>query len=90
MRAFVVAALLVSGCGLSGAQLSKIGAAMSGASASMSAAMPSAVGTPSATTCFFKSESTSGFNKICVYDCLGSAYATTISATSLCPLTLSH
>ena len=41
-----------------------------------------------ATTCFKTGEQTSGFNKICMYDCLGSAKAITISSTSLCPLTI--
>ena len=42
----------------------------------------------SAVTCFFKSEYTSGFNKICTYSCLGSDVAITIGATQLCPLTI--
>ena len=41
-----------------------------------------------AVTCFGKGEQISGMNKICYYDCLGSAAAITISATSLCPLTI--
>jgi hypothetical protein len=39
-------------------------------------------------TCFFKSETTSGMNKMCFYDCLGSAAAITISSVQLCPLTI--
>ena len=42
----------------------------------------------SAVTCFFKSEYTSGFNKICTYSCVGSDVAITIGATELCPLTI--
>lgn len=41
-------------------------------------------------TCFSKGEQTSGMNKICYYDCLGSAAAITISAVSLCPLTIKN
>ena len=41
-----------------------------------------------AVTCLFKSEYTSGFNKICTYSCLGSDVAITIGATQLCPLTI--
>jgi hypothetical protein len=41
-----------------------------------------------AAVCFFKGEQMSGFNRICYYDCLGSAYAITVKATDLCPLTL--
>lgn len=37
-------------------------------------------------TCFFKRETTSGMNKICYYDCLGSEAAITISSVQLCPL----
>ncbi|MDA1354495.1 MAG: hypothetical protein O3A01_08570 [bacterium] len=44
----------------------------------------------SGTTCFKKSDYTSGFNKICNYSCLGSAYATTIGSTQLCPLTVTR
>lgn len=38
--------------------------------------------------CFKKGEETSGFNKICYYDCLGSTAAITISSVELCPLTI--
>lgn len=41
-----------------------------------------------AATCFFKYEQISGMNKICFYDCLGSASAITISSVKLCPLTI--
>lgn len=42
----------------------------------------------SAVTCFKTGERISGMNKICYYDCLGSAAAITIQATQLCPLTI--
>ncbi len=38
-------------------------------------------------TAFLKREQSSGFNKICFYDRMGSAFAITIGATELCPLT---
>ena len=41
-----------------------------------------------AATCFKTGEQTSGMNKICYYDCLGSASAITIKSTQLCPLTI--
>lgn len=41
-----------------------------------------------ATTAFLKGEKTSGFNKICFYDNMGSEVAITIKATELCPLTI--
>ena len=41
-----------------------------------------------AATCFKKGEYTSGFNKICIYDCLGSDRALTLKSTDLCPLTI--
>ena len=37
---------------------------------------------------FLTGERTSGFNKICYYDKLGSTYTINISSTSLCPLTI--
>src|SRR5574337_503737 len=37
---------------------------------------------------FLKREYTSGFNKICVYDRLGSEVAVTIGAAQICPLSL--
>ena len=41
-------------------------------------------------TCFFKGERTSGMNKICYYDCMGSEAAITISSVSLCPLSINN
>ena len=43
---------------------------------------------PMAVMCFKTGEQTSGMNKICYYDCLGSAVAITISSVSLCPLSI--
>ena len=39
-------------------------------------------------TAFFKYEYTSGMNKICVYDYLGSDVVITIQSTRLCPLSI--
>lgn len=41
-----------------------------------------------AVVCFKSGEQQSGMNKICYYDCMGSATAITIGAASLCPLTI--
>lgn len=41
-------------------------------------------------TCFLNGEQRSGMNKICFYDCLGSAAAITVSSVSLCPLTIKN
>ena len=41
-----------------------------------------------AATAFLKGERTSGFNKICFYDNMGSEVAITIKSTDLCPLTI--
>jgi len=41
-----------------------------------------------AVTCFYKSEYTSGMNKICIYDCAGSQAAITVGAAQLCPLNI--
>lgn len=46
--------------------------------------------TASAGTAFFSYETTSGMSKICYYNYMGSTVAITISATSLCPLTISQ
>ncbi len=43
-----------------------------------------------AVLCFKTGERVSGLNKICFYDCLGSAAAITISSISLCPLTINR
>ena len=43
-----------------------------------------------AVTCFKKGEYTSGFNKICIYNCLGSDVAITIGAMQLCPLSIQN
>ncbi len=42
------------------------------------------------TVCFGRGEQMSGMNKICYYDCLGSAHAVTQSSVSLCPLTVTQ
>ena len=41
-----------------------------------------------ACTAFLSGERTSGMNKICFYDHLGSDYAITVGAVKLCPLTV--
>jgi hypothetical protein len=38
--------------------------------------------------CFFSYETTSGMNKICVYSCPTGDRAITVSAVSLCPISL--
>ena len=43
-----------------------------------------------AVTCFSTGEETSGMNKICYYDCLGSSAAITVSSVSLCPLSINR
>lgn len=44
----------------------------------------------SGVTCFKQREWSSGFNKNCVYSCLGSEAVQTIGATELCPLTITR
>lgn len=41
-----------------------------------------------AVTCFKTGEQTSGMNKICYYNCVGSAAAITVGAAQLCPLSI--
>jgi len=43
-----------------------------------------------AVICFFQYEQTSGTNKICYYNCLGSTAAITIPSFSLCPLSINR
>jgi hypothetical protein len=43
-----------------------------------------------AVTCFQTGEQSSGMNKICYYDCLGSQAAITVSSVQLCPLTINR
>ena len=38
-------------------------------------------------TAFLRDSYTQGFNKVCIYDRMGSVYTTTIGSTELCPLT---
>ena len=40
------------------------------------------------TTCFKEREWVSGFNRNCVYDCLGSETVETIASTAICPLNI--
>lgn len=47
-----------------------------------------AVSNAYAGTAFYTGESTSGMYKTCYYNYLGSSVAISISATSLCPLTI--
>lgn len=43
-----------------------------------------------AAVCYFSHESAAGMNKICYYSCLGGNAAITISAASLCPLSINR
>ena len=43
-----------------------------------------------AAMCFKTGEEISGLNKICYYDCLGSAAAITIKSFALCPLNINR
>jgi hypothetical protein len=61
---------------------------MSGPSPSPSKAAGQTGASPMTVTCFKTGEQTSGMNKICYYDCLGSPAAITISAVALCPLSI--
>lgn len=63
-------------------------ARFSAAGAAMTGSRPAQSPTPITTTCFARGESTSGMNKICYYDCLGSRAAVTQSSVSLCPITI--
>jgi len=73
-------------------EFKRVADAQSAAAFSAAAALSSPTGsyaTPRSTqggvTCFKKNEWVSGFNKNCVYNCLGSDAVYTISNTGICP-----
>ena len=43
-----------------------------------------------ASACFLSGEQTSGMNKICFYNCVSGTKAITVSAVSMCPLSISQ
>ena len=43
-----------------------------------------------AATCFKNGEATSGMNKICFYNCLGSTVAINVKSYQLCPLSIQN
>ena len=43
-----------------------------------------------ASACFLSGEQSSGMNKICFYNCVSGTKAITVSAVSLCPLSISQ
>lgn len=61
-------------------------ASTAAAAALLQAARPSTSQPPASALGFLKREYTSGFNRICVYDRLGSEFVVTIASTALCPL----
>jgi hypothetical protein len=67
--------------------LSGVGSAPPPPSGSYAAAPAAAHAT---TACFKQAEWTSGLNKNCIYDCLGSQAVQTIDAVGLCPLTINR
>jgi hypothetical protein len=83
-----LALLALGGCNRAAWQRGLAGAAQ-GAAATKPVPPPQPASAPTV-TCFGRGEATSGSNKICYYDCLGSAAAITIPAVSLCPLTIQH
>ena len=44
----------------------------------------------SSLSCFKKSESVSGFNKICIYNCMGSDTAINLKSTQICPMSIKN
>jgi hypothetical protein len=43
-----------------------------------------------AMVCFYDSQTTSGMNKICYYNCLGSLAAITLGFTEICPMSINR
>lgn len=69
------------------AALSNLGQALSKMGAPSGSPSQSTQGISAGVTCFHRRDVISGLNKICYYDCLGSAHAVTIGAAELCPIT---
>lgn len=65
--------------------LQAFGAALQSAGAATDGISPPRAGTMG---CMKTGEQVSGFNKMCFYNCMGSARAATIGSAELCPLTL--
>lgn len=88
LAAMISAVTLLTGC-LTPEQMMIMGNAMQGASANMRAAGAGqdTTLTPQNTSCSYRGEQASGFNKVCYYECTGSAYARTIPVTDICPIT---
>ena len=78
----LLAATVLSGCGSNpefSERLMRAGAALQGAGASAGGG---------GGTCISRGETTSGFYKNCVYDCLGGQVVRTVASTDLCPITI--
>ena len=59
-------------------------------SESLEGTSSSSSSSPSSITCFKKSESTTGTNKICIYNCMGSDIAINVKSTRLCPISVKN
>jgi len=88
LAGLLTTALVLTCCSRAAWQRGLAGAAQGAAAAQPTPAPEPAQ--PTTVTCYGKGEVTSGFNKICYYDCLGSGAAITIPAVGLCPLTIQH
>lgn len=65
------------------------GMALGRAGAAMSSASPSYTqSNPGAQACMKTGEQISGFNRLCSYNCMGSANVKVVSSAELCPLTM--
>ena len=74
-RAFLAAALLIIGASSATAQQSE---------------RPYNPRVRMAMMCFSAGEQQAGFNKICLYDCMGSQVAITINAIQMCPMSINR
>ena len=61
---------------------------LSGKSTSESLGGTSSSSSSTSLSCFKKSESTTGTNKICIYNCMGSDVAVNVKSTKLCPMSI--
>lgn len=90
---FGVGILLLSGClhvatPEEAARMQAFGRALQGAGGALRSASPTDAPYSPPMTCFKTGEVVSGMNKICTYNCAGSAAARTIGAADICPLTI--
>ena len=89
VAAGALALTALAGCNLTPEQVAALSAA--GAAMRDSPSTPGVSAAPrSGLSCFATGDRVSGLNRICAYDCGGSAAAITVGAGQACPVTISR